>query len=182
MSDDQQQQQRQEAHASGVVQRQRLRWGVLAALIIWTLILFVTDSGLAQQYFNANTVLYNHSGAVRNHGYALTVVFAALGFVTYVAPVIFGALARTWRGALAFALVPLWLAMLPAIATSFAGYVPGSLIFGAGPMRLAPIGAPVWLDTSRTLALVMGSAIFAILTTVGWAARHAWTHELRTLR
>jgi hypothetical protein len=180
MSDDQQG--RQEASASGLAQRRRVRWGVLAALLVWTLILYVANAELPQQFFNANTVLYNHAGAVRNHGYALTLTLGFLGLVIYIAPVILGALAHTWRGALAFALVPLWLALLPTIATSFAGYVPGSLIFGAGPVQLAPLGAPMWLDTSRTLAFVMSSAIFAILTTVGWAARHAWTHELRTPR
>lgn len=179
MADQQEQHGTQAPVAAGA---RGLRWGVLLALIAWAIILYVANAELPQQFFNANTVLYNHSGAVRNHGYALTIMLGFLGLVTYIAPVILGALARTWRGALAFALVPLWLALLPTIATSFAGYVPGPLVYGAGPVQPVPLGAPIWLDMSRTLAFVMGSAIFAILTTVGWAARHVWTHELRTLR
>jgi len=177
MTDDQQE--RQATHAS-VPTQGRLRWGVLLALIVWTIVLYVANSQLPEQVLNANTVLYNHAGAVRNHGYALSIALGFLGFVTYLAPVILGALARTWKGALAFALVPLWLAMLPAIATSFAGYVPSPLIYGAGPVQPSPIGSPLWLDNSRTLAFVLSSAIFAILSTIGWVGWHAWTHDLRS--
>lgn len=179
MTDDQQA--LQTTRANGPTPK-HMRWGVLIALIVWTIILYIVNAELPQQLLNANTVLYNHAGAVRNHGYALTIALGFLGFVTYIAPVILGALARTWRGALAFALVPLWLAMLFTMAGSFAGYVPGSLIFGAGPVQLPALSAPVWLNTSRALAFVMSGAIFAILSTTGWVARHAWTHELRTAR
>lgn len=175
-------QEQQAAHPSGTPLRRQARWGVLLALIVWTIILYIASAELPQQLLNSTTVAYNHSGAVRNHGYALTIALTFLGFVIYIAPVILGALARTWRGALAFALVPLWLAMLPTLAGSFAGYVPGPLIFGAGPVQLAPLGAPLWLDSSRALPLVMGSVIFAILTTIGWVGRHAWSHELQLTR
>ena len=179
MTDDQQEQ--QTTRPGGPDQR-RIRWGALLALIVWTIILYVANAELPQQVLNANIALYNHSGAVRNHGYALTVALGFLGFITYIGPVIVGALARTWRGALAFALIPLWLAMLPTAAITFAGFVPGSLVYGNGPVQLAPTVSPAWLNATSALAFVLSSAVFAILSTIGWAARYAWTHELRTSR
>lgn len=176
MTDEQQEQQAE--NGSGPSGRRQVRWTPLLIVIAWAIILYIGDAELLQRLLPATTVSYNYSGAVRNHGYALSIALGALGLATYITPVILGALARTWPGALGFALVPMWLALIPAIATSFAGAVPSPLIYPQGPVQLGPLIAPVWLDSSRALSFVLASALFAILGTIGWVGRRAWTHEL----
>lgn len=160
----------------------RVRWGLALVLVGWQLLLYVAISGVPQRLLQGDTVMYNHSGAVRNHGYALSVVLTLLGVAVYIAPVIVGAMARTWPGALAFMLGPLWLAQLFTLATSFAGAVPSPLTYGAGYVQMAQLGIPIWQDAARGNVFIYTALIFTILGTVGWAVRRAWTHEFFAAR
>ncbi len=161
------------------VGRRGIRWGVLALVVAWTVLLVLGTWALPRLLTVASSVSYNYYGAVRNHGSAVRMLLLVLGPLFYIAPVIVGASARTWRGALAFTLVPVWLALLPSFGASFAGEVPGALIFGAGPVHLAPVTSSLWLSSSAALTFLSASAVFGLLGTIGWLARAAWTGELR---
>ncbi len=171
-----------ETTASVQAQPRGFRWVVALVLVVWTLALYVAETNGVVRFLNANTVMYNQSGAVRNHGLAASVALWFLGLIVFITPVVLGAMARSWPGALAFVLVPMWLVLLPVAGANFAGSVPGSLIYGNGPVSLPSISAPLWLDPSRATQLIVSAEIFTIFASIGWLARVAWLRELRPTR
>lgn len=171
-----------EATASAQAQPRGIRWSVAIVLVVWTIALYVAETGGVVRFLNADTVMYNQSGAVRNHGVAAGAALWFLGLIVYITPAVLGAMARSWPGALAFVLVPMWLVILPVAGANFAGSMPGSLIYGNGPFSLPTLSAPLWLDATRATPLILSAEIFAIFASVGWLARVAWLRELRPTR
>ena len=131
------------------------RRGVLVALVALVAI------QAALLYISASSILAptTDSGSVG--------AYVAIGLATFIVAPGIGVAARTWQGAIVFAALAWWAAVL-----AHAGHL-------LRPAPGVPAGyVPYWLIPNLILDLLASLALFAALAWVGWLAGRALRGEL----
>jgi hypothetical protein len=140
---------------------------LLALIVVQTVLLIVTTSALA-----GRGILYGCPLLCGSPGSVYIPRIAALfGIVMFTLPGVIGALCRGWQGAIALAVAPWWITVLVHAGTLVA---PSIGLGGIG----GRFGVPFWLDSTRSVQLVLSLALFALLGWLGWLTRHALRTEL----
>lgn len=122
--------------------------------------------------------LYGCSAACGTAAAPTTPAIAVLlGIIMLLLPLAIGLLSATWQGAVAFAALPWFPALILAangLLAPTASVVAAPPVAGQrGPSPLVShFGPPFWLDAAHLPVLLFSLGLFALLGFVGWAAGH----------
>lgn len=123
--------------------------------------------------------LYGCSGPCGTAAAPTTPALAVLfGIIMLVLPLVIGLLSATWQGAVAFAALPWFPALIlgaNGLLAPTASVVTAPPVAGQrGPSPLVShFGPPFWLDSAHLQVLLFSLGLFALLGFVGWAVGHA---------
>lgn len=152
------------------------RPAALVVAAIQTVLLLLTTSSLA-----TNGGLYGCTSACGTAALPVTPMIAVLlGVVMLLAPVVIGALCEEWQLGVAFAVLPIFPALIFTSNTiltptnTIVAPTPATATQPAVPYPTSHFSAPFWLDPAHLPTLLFALALFALLGWLGWVIGSAF--------
>ncbi len=137
---------------------------LVAVVVLQAALLYASTSALARR-----GALYGCGFLCGTGGQDFILPIAAgVAVAMFVLPSLIGLLCRSWQGAIVFALLPWWLAVVAHAGTLLRPYIG----LGGTGGRFDP---PFWVVPDKLVLLVTSLALFGALGWLGWAARHSLT-------
>jgi len=131
--------------------------------------------------FATGGALYGCTSACGTAAQPVTPMFATvLGIAMLAAPLVIGALCEEWRLGIAFAILPMFPALLITSNTLLAPTntivppTPATATQPAVPYPTSHFGPPFWLDPTHLQTLLFSFALFALLGWLGWVIGSAF--------
>jgi hypothetical protein len=154
------------------------RLSIIILAVVQALLMILTASSIG-----TGGGLYGCSGPCGTSAVPSTPPLAVLlGIVMLLLPLVIGLLSASWQGAVAFAALP-WFPALILGANSL--LAPTASVVAAPPVAgqrgpsplVSRFGPPFWLDSAHLPVLLFSLGLFALLGFVGWAVGHTMRDE-----